>query len=66
LILKGLSIYLRRAKDMSKTKVNNNVNVEKVNSVNVKKTIEITAKETAKAIIQELKVQNMIKKEMSY
>jgi hypothetical protein len=51
---------------MSKTKANNNSNKEKDTSVNVKKTIEITAKETAKAIIEELKIQNMIKKEMSY
>ncbi|EKQ57053.1 MULTISPECIES: hypothetical protein [unclassified Clostridium] len=47
---------------MSKTKINN----EKNTSINVNKTIEKTAKETAKAIIEELKVQNMIRRELSY
>lgn len=47
---------------MSKTKANN----EKNTSINVNKTIEKAARETAKAIIEELKVQNMIRKELSY
>lgn len=39
---------------------------EKNTPVNVNKTIEKTAIETAKAIVAELRVQNMIKKELSY
>jgi len=48
------------------SKVNNNSNKEIKTPVNVNKTIEKTAKATAKAIIEELKVQNMIKREWSF
>ncbi|NRT34019.1 hypothetical protein [Clostridium beijerinckii] len=47
-------------------KVNNSLKKEKNTPVNVNKTIEKTAIETAKAIVAELRVQNMIKKELSY
>ncbi|CUU46961.1 hypothetical protein [Clostridium beijerinckii] len=47
-------------------KVNNSLKKEKNTPMNVNKTIEKTAMETAKAIVAELRVQNMIKKELSY
>ncbi|NOW92352.1 hypothetical protein BCD91_004375 [Clostridium beijerinckii] len=48
------------------SKVNNSLKKEKNTPMNVNKTIEKTAMETAKAIVAELRVQNMIKKELSY
>lgn len=44
------------------SKVNNSLKKEKNTPMNVNKTIEKTAMETAKAIVAELRVQNMIKK----
>lgn len=51
---------------MSKVKTDNNSNKEIKTPANVNKTIEKTAKATAKAIIEELKIQNMIKREWSF
>lgn len=51
---------------MLKANVNNNSKKENKTSVNVNKMIEKTAMETAKAIVAELRVQNMIEKELSY
>lgn len=51
---------------MQKANVNTNLKKENKTSLNVNKTIEKTAMETAKAIVAELRVQNMIKRELSY
>ncbi|OOM70886.1 hypothetical protein [Clostridium sp. BL-8] len=51
---------------MLKANVNNNSKKENKTSVNVNKMIEKTAMETAKAIVAELRVQNMIEKELGY